>query len=67
MIVIIVIVVIIIVVITITQAYRGAVEAFKEAASLPEDAILDLRGNHDAFDVPIRLALMTHALCTTPL
>ena len=49
------------------QAYRGAVDAFKEAAALPEDAILDLRGNHDTFDVPIRLASITHALCTMPL
>lgn len=39
------------------QAYRGVVEAFKEASGLSEDAILDLRGNHDAFDVPKRWAI----------
>lgn len=36
------------------QKYRGVVEAFKNASGLPEEAILDVRGNHDSFDVPIR-------------
>ena len=33
------------------QVYRGVIESFKDAAGLPEEAILDVRGNHDAFDV----------------
>ena len=31
--------------------YRSVIEAFKNASGLPEDAILDVRGNHDTFDV----------------
>ena len=34
--------------------YRGVVEAFMNASGLPEEAILDVRGNHDSFDVPVR-------------
>ena len=36
------------------QTYRAVVEDFKDKAGLPEEAILDVRGNHDAFDVPAR-------------
>ncbi len=36
------------------QMYRSVVDSFKDAAGLPEEAILDVRGNHDAFDVPDR-------------
>ena len=36
------------------QMYRAVVEDFKDKAGLPEEAILDVRGNHDAFDVPDR-------------
>jgi len=35
------------------QAYRGLIDA-AVAAGIPEDTILDLRGNHDVFDVPVR-------------
>ena len=50
---------------TVLQAYRGMVEAFKEASGLSEDAILDLRGNHDAFDVPKRWAIALPPYLTT--
>ena len=36
---------------TMLQMYRSVIESFKDAAGLPEEAILDVRGNHDAFDV----------------
>ena len=36
------------------QMYRGVIDSFKNASGLSEDAILDVRGNHDFFDVPIR-------------
>ncbi len=36
------------------QDYRNVLESFKEATGLPEEAFLDVRGNHDAFDVPDR-------------
>jgi len=36
------------------QDYRNVLESFKEATGLPEEALLDVRGNHDAFDVPDR-------------
>ena len=35
------------------QMYRTVVDSFKDAAGLPEDAVLDVRGNHDSFDVPL--------------
>jgi len=36
------------------QDYRNVLESFKEATGLPEEALLDVRGNHDAFDIPDR-------------
>ena len=36
------------------QAYRDVLDRFKSAAGLHEDAMLDVRGNHDAFDIPDR-------------
>ena len=36
------------------QAYRDVLDRFKSAAGLREDAMLDVRGNHDAFDIPDR-------------
>lgn len=35
-------------------------ESFKEATGLPEEALLDVRGNHDAFDVPDRYSSNTN-------
>lgn len=37
-----------------TQIYRGVIEGFKTASRLPEEAILDVRGNHDSFDTILR-------------
>ena len=39
---------------TVLQMYREVIEDFKDKAGLPEEAIRDVRGNHDAFDVPDR-------------
>jgi hypothetical protein len=39
------------------QAYRQVVDKLVQATGLPEDAILDIRGNHDSFDVPSRQAV----------
>lgn len=36
------------------QAYRDVLDRLKSAAGLHEDAMLDVRGNHDAFDIPDR-------------
>lgn len=36
------------------EDYRNILESFKKATGLPEEALLDVRGNHDAFDVPDR-------------
>lgn len=36
------------------QMYRGIIDSFVNASGLPEEAILDVRGNHDSFDVPVR-------------
>ena len=40
------------------QMYRAVIDSFKDAAEVPEEAILDVRGNHDAFDVPDRCDIL---------
>ena len=36
------------------QAYRNVLDDVVATAGLPESAILDVRGNHDVYDVPAR-------------
>ena len=36
------------------QAYRRVLEHVKTATGLPESRLLDVRGNHDTFNVPSR-------------
>lgn len=43
------------------QAYQAALGAITAHSGIPEDSILDLRGNHDAFSVPERCLL--HYAC----
>ena len=41
------------------QAYRRVLEHVKGATGLPDSRILDVRGNHDTFDVPTRCKALT--------
>ncbi|KAL3145958.1 hypothetical protein ABBQ38_015318 [Trebouxia sp. C0009 RCD-2024] len=35
------------------EMYRGVLNSFMNATDLPEEALLDVKGNHDSFDVPV--------------
>ena len=41
------------------QAYRRVLEHVKTATGLPESRLLDVRGNHDTFNVPSRCSHMS--------
>ena len=61
----------------VVQAYRRVLEHVKTVTGLPESRLLDVRGNHDTFNVPsrcthvsliptIRHAEARTAMCTQP-
>lgn len=44
------------------QKYRRALDIITQESGLPESSILDIRGNHDAFDMGQRYCLIPPSL-----